>query len=85
MLRLQPITLERTRCALGRSDPFFEGDRDAAVRAQANLITLDFRDQAARHIMPVTGVTSLAGIGFGKADTRTVECIDRADMSCSQC
>src|SRR3954470_11896100 len=38
------------------SDPFLERDRDAAVRAQANLVPFDLGDEAAWDIMTVTGM-----------------------------
>ena len=63
------------------SDPFFERDCDACVRAQANLASLDFGDEAARHIMPVARMAPQAGIGLGQTDPRTVEGIDSADMN----
>jgi hypothetical protein len=63
-----------------RSDPFLERDRDTCVRAQANLVSFDFGNEGARHIMPVTGMASLSRIRPGEANARAVERIDRPDM-----
>lgn len=63
-----------------RSDPFFERNRDDAVRTQAHLVALDLGDESSRHIMPVAGMAPQAGIGLGETDTRAVERVDSTDM-----
>ena len=64
-----------------RSDSFLERDGNAAIRTQSNLISFDFRDQSARHIMPVTGMASHTGICFGQTDARTIKRIDYANVN----
>jgi hypothetical protein len=62
------------------SNPFLERDRDAAVRAQANLVSFDLGDEAAGDIMTVTGMAPESGIALGQTDPRTVERVDGPDM-----